>query len=121
MALFFDALFKLYNAVARPVLLDEIDELEREFLGWAGTDTTLHRFGGVQFNVEGKELGHVHSSGLLDMLFTREIKQQLLKEGRVSDHHIFKKSGWISFYIRGVEDKAYALELLHMAYLRRML
>jgi len=117
----FDVMLKMRQMLAQPEMLDWIDELESEFLSWDGASTSIHRYGGLQFNTAGKELGHLHSNGLLDMCFSKKMKSELLVSGRVKDHHIFKKTGWISFYIRGVEDKAYALELLRMAYLRRML
>ena len=120
-ALVFDVMLKMWQMLTQPEMLDWIDELEAEFLRWDDASTSIHKYGGLQFNFAGKELGHLHSNGLLDMLFSNELKAGLLREGRVKPHHIFKKSGWISFYIRDIGDKDYALKLLRMAYLRRML
>ncbi|MEO6520853.1 MAG: luciferase family protein [Mucilaginibacter sp.] len=78
----------------------------------------MHRYGGVQFNYNGKEIGHVHSNGLLDVLFSRQIKYDLMNQGLINDHHVFNNSGWISFYIKKEEDVAYAIDLLRMAYLK---
>jgi hypothetical protein len=116
-ALLFDAQLKLWTLVANPNLLDWIDDIEKEVLIWPGTTITTHKYGGVQFNYQGKELGHIHSNGLLDMLLSRRIKQQLLQQDiRVQDHHSFKNSGWISVYIKFYGDKQLALELLKQAY-----
>jgi predicted DNA-binding protein (MmcQ/YjbR family) len=112
----FDSLLKLRVFLTKPYLLDWFDEIEAEVLRWEGTVISLHQYGGVQFNHNGKEIGHLHSNGLLDVLYTKEMKLLLLKEGRIQPHHVFEKSGWISFYILSQEDKNYAAALLKMAY-----
>lgn len=112
----FDSLLKIRVFLRKPYLLDWFDEIEAEVLRWEGTDVGLHQYGGIQFNHRGKEIGHLHSNGLLDVLYTKEMKGLLLKEGRIQPHHVFEKSGWISFYILTQEDKNYAKELLKMAY-----
>ena len=76
----------------------------------------VHKFGGIQFNLNRRELGHIHGNGLLDILFSRKIKSQLLKEGKVKEHHTFGNSGWITFQIQNTEDKKLAIELLKYAY-----
>lgn len=112
----FDSLLKLWIFVSKSYLLDWMDEIEAEVLSWEGTNTSMHKYGGLQFNCNNKEIGHLHSNGLLDILYSREIKQQLLDKGRVQPHHVFEKSGWISFYIVNHQDKTYAKELLQIAY-----
>jgi predicted DNA-binding protein (MmcQ/YjbR family) len=114
----FDTQLKLWSLITNPAMLDSLDNIEAEVLSWPGTNTTLHKYGGMQFNYNGHEIGHVHSNGILDIRFSRKTKQQLMDEGRVNDHHVFDKSGWISFYIRGKEDADNAVELLRMAYLK---
>lgn len=114
--LVFDSLLKIRTFVTKPYLLDWFDEIEAEVLRWEETDISLHRYGGLQFNCKGKEIGHLHSNGLLDVLYSKDTKLRLLKEGRIEPHHVFEKSGWISFYIFSNEDKDYAKELLKRAY-----
>lgn len=65
-------------------------------------------------------MGHIHSNGLLDILFDRKTKQLLFMEGKIEHHHIFVNSGWVSFYIKQKEDKVYAIKLLKMAYTKRV-
>ncbi|WP_246029459.1 luciferase domain-containing protein [Pedobacter nototheniae] len=116
-ALVFDSGIKIWILLTKPEKLNWIDEIETEVLTWKDINVKLHKFGGTQFNLDKKEIGHVHSNGILDILFSKTVKKKLLEEGRVKDHHIFKKSGWISFYIERNEDVAYANYLLKMAYL----
>jgi hypothetical protein len=114
----FDSLLRLWMLASKSYVLDWLDEIEAEVLSWKGTSTSIHRYGGLQFNCNGREIGHLHSNGLLDVLYNREIKQQLLAKGRIQPHHIFEKSGWISFYIVDYHDRVYAKELLEIAYRR---
>ncbi len=101
-------------------MLDCLDDIETEVLLWKGTYTSLHKYGGIQFNCNGKELGHIHSNGILDIRFSKKTKTQLMIEGKIAHHHIFKDTGWISFYIKGKEDNEYAIKLLKMAYSKRL-
>jgi predicted DNA-binding protein (MmcQ/YjbR family) len=117
LALLFDAQLKLWTLIANPELLNWVDDIEHEVLTWPGTTVTTHKYGGLQFNYHGKELAHIHSNGLLDMLLNRKIKQQLIQQDRrVQDHHSFKNSGWISVYIKNSGDKQLAVGLLKQTY-----
>lgn len=121
MGLLFDCYLKLWMLFTKPELLSWLEEIEAEVITWPGTVSDLHKYGGIQFNYNGKELGHIHSNGITDILFNRKVKQELLNEKRVTDHHVFKNSGWISFRIRTSADKTYVLKLLNMAYMMRLL
>jgi hypothetical protein len=114
----FDSQLKLWVLVSNPRLSGYLDNIEVEVSGWKGISVGVHKYGGIQFNYNGKEIGHIHSNGLLDVLFNRKIKCQLMNEGLINNHHIFSNSGWISFYIKTKEDGVYAKELLRMAYLK---
>jgi len=114
----FDSQLKLWVLLTNRQLLDCFDDIENEVLSWDGTGLSVHKFGGLQFNCNDKEIGHVHSNGILDIRFSRITKQQLIAEGKVTDHHVFGNSGWISFYIRKREDVAYAVKLLKMSLLK---
>jgi hypothetical protein len=111
----FDNLLKIRALLTNPQLLDWIDEIEAEVLKWDKASITMHKYGGIQFNIMHKEIGHIHSNGLVDILLSTAIKDQLLRERCITSHHTFKNSGWISFYIRTKEDKAYAIRLLKLA------
>ncbi|MES2829843.1 MAG: luciferase family protein [Bacteroidota bacterium] len=112
----FDSILRLCTLLWKPYLLDWFDDIEQEVLGWPGTHTTNHKYGGLQFNVSDFELGHLHSNGLLDVRYSRKIKEKLLEQGRIKPHHVFAQSGWISFSIITCSDKAYAIELLALSY-----
>ncbi|CAN5455786.1 hypothetical protein BH09BAC3_BH09BAC3_15190 [soil metagenome] len=112
----FDAGLKIGLIFGKGRVLDYLDDIENEVLSWEKTSTQLHKYGGLQFNLDKVEIGHVHGNGLLDILFSKEMKLKFVGEGRVKEHHIFKNSGWISFYILTAEDKRLAIELLRCSY-----
>jgi hypothetical protein len=116
LAQLFDALLKINAFFFNRKILDFIDDIECEVLRWDNTYVHLHKFGGVQFNLKEKELGHIHGNGLLDVLFDQRTKKELLAEGKVKNHHTFKKSGWVSFQIKTEADKEFALRLLRNSY-----
>lgn len=114
--LVFESWLQLHTFITKPVLLDWMDDISAEVQQWPNVTSRLHKYGGLQFDLYHKEIGHLHGNGLLDILLTRRLKAALLQEGYVEDHHTLNNTGWISFYIRTEKDKAYALRLLKLGY-----
>ena len=112
----FDAFLKIISLIRNKHLLDYMDAIENEVCSWQHISVSAHKYGGIQFNFNKFELGHIHGNGLLDILLSREQKSVLMKKYPVQDHHIFKNSGWISFWIKTPQDKQTAIELLRFAY-----
>jgi len=81
-----------------------------------GVTSHPHRFGGIEFNLLRRELGHLHGDYLLDIPFPLKIKDKLIKEHKVKPHHILPESGWISFYINSEKDIKEGVELLKLSY-----
>jgi hypothetical protein len=115
----FDSWLKVYTFLSNAALLDWMDEISAEVQQWPDVNSHLHKYGGIQFDLHHKEIGHIHGNGLLDMPFSRQIKAALLNEGYVENHHFFKDTGWISFHIRTKADMHYAIKLLQLGYLWR--
>lgn len=40
------------------------ERVNRELLGWPGVTAHDHRFGGIEFRVNGREMGHMHGDEL---------------------------------------------------------
>jgi hypothetical protein len=90
--------------------------IEREILSWPGVEALPHRFGGVEFRVNNHEIGHLHGNRLADLPFPVRIREELVAAGRASPHHVLPDTGWVSYYIRGVEDIPAVLELFRLNY-----
>ena len=92
--------------------------IEREVGSWDGVSVAPHRFGGIEFRVGRRELGHVHGSRLADLPFPVAIRRELVAAGRADLHHILPESGWISKWLRRDADADEAIELFRLNYER---
>jgi len=92
------------------------DRIRQEVLGWPGTEAKPHRFGGVEFRVNGHEIGHLHGSRWADLPFPVRTRKELVGAGKAQPHHVLPQTGWVSYPIRGEEDVEGALELFRLNY-----
>jgi hypothetical protein len=94
--------------------------IRTEVEGWEGVTTHPHRFGGVEFRLGKRELGHLHGDPprLADLPFKRTIRDMLVETGRALPHHVMPESGWVSKPIRTDDDAAEAIELFRLSYER---
>jgi predicted DNA-binding protein (MmcQ/YjbR family) len=92
------------------------EKIRAAVLRWDGVSAAPHRFGGTEFRVGRREIGHAHGNGLVDIPFPKKVRDELVAAGRAAPHHVLPESGWVSFYLREAEDVAHAIELLREAY-----
>lgn len=111
----FDALLLAWTAAFHRRRLRAMEALEDAALALPGVRPRVHRFGGTEFCQSGRELGHVHGHGLLDVRLPHAEAAALLAAGRVRPHHVLPRSGWVSFALESEADVPFALELLRRA------
>src|SRR5271165_5618619 len=92
------------------------EQIRREVLRWPGVSEAPHRFGGVEFLLGKRELGHLHGDRLADLPFPVRVREELVREGRALPHHVLPESGWVSYPIRGAEGVPGAIALFRLAY-----
>ena len=63
-------------------------------------------------------MGHIHGDTLADPPFPMQIRNQLIESGRVSPNYVVPESGWVTKWIRSVEDTSEVVELFRMQYKR---
>lgn len=85
---------------------------------WEGVVASPHRFGGVEFRVGRRELGHLHGNRLADLPFPLAIRNELLAKGRAERHHVLPHSGWVNVRIRDASDVTSVIELFRLNYER---
>ena len=95
-----------------------LEKINKEILSWPGVTTGQHRFGGSEFRVGKREMGHIHGDKLADLPFPMQVRNQLIESGRALPHHILPESGWVSKWIRSEEDVSEVVELFRMRYRR---
>lgn len=81
-----------------------------------GISSQAHRFGGTEYCLGRREIGHVHGDGLVDIPFPMKVRDELVMGGRAEPHHILPESGWVSIYLRQPSDVDRTIELLHLSY-----
>ena len=90
--------------------------IEAEIASWPGVTVAPHRFGGVEFRVGRREIGHLHGSRLADLPFPIKVREQLVAAGKAQPHHVLPRSGWVSVYIKDDHAVATVLELFRLNY-----
>ena len=88
--------------------------IEREVGGWEGVSVHPHRFGGVEFRLGKRELGHLHAQQA-DLPFVRTIRDMLVETGRAQPHHVLPDSGWVTVPL---DDPDEVVELFRLSYER---
>jgi luciferase-like monooxygenase len=83
---------------------------------WEGVSTAPHRFGGVEYRLGTRELGHIHGDHLVDIPFPKKVRDEIVDEGLAEPHHILLETGWVSFYLRMDDDVQRAVALLRRSY-----
>ena len=86
--------------------------INQTLLTWEGVSAHPHRFGGTEYRLGKREIGHIHGDHLVDIPFPKKVRNAVVESGRAEAHHILPESGWVSFYLREPEDVGRAVELL---------
>lgn len=91
-------------------------QIQEAVTAWGEVVRTPHRFGGTEFRVGHREIGHVHGDSLVDIPFPLPVRYELVKRGAAEPHHILPKSGWVSIFLRDPADVNRAIQLLRRSY-----
>jgi len=82
---------------------------------WEGVTTHTHRFGGVEFRLGRRELGHLHGT-IADLPFPRHVRDELVARGRARPHHVLPGSGWVTVPMRTSSEVSNVIELFRQNY-----
>ncbi len=94
-----------------------IKNLESAVTSWTQVTVEPHRFGGREFQFSGKEFGHIHPNGMLDILFNKKLREILVQLRLAETHHLLPETGWISLYTKNQSSMTNnALILLWLSY-----
>ena len=89
-----------------------------ELLSWPGVDAVPHRFGGIEFRIGRRQLGHLHGDRIADLPLPRALRDELIAAGRARVHQWRPDSGWVTIDI-GTEAGVYdVIELMRRGYQR---
>jgi len=91
---------------------DVQERITKTVTAWEGVTVQPHRFGGVEYAIGKREIGHIHGDHLVDIPFPKKVRDAIVAAGRALPHHILPGSGWVSFYLRQDGDVEKAIKLL---------
>ena len=91
-------------------------KIHEAVLSWPGVTAHSHRFGGTEYRLGRRELGHVHGDHLVDIPFPKKMRNEIVAAGRAQPHHILPDSGWVSFYLNEPADVEQAIALFKASF-----
>lgn len=97
--------------------LAAIESVRAAVASWEGVTTHEHRFGGIEFRLGRRELGHLHGT-FADLPFPRRIRDELVATRRARPHHVLPHSGWVTVPMRTASEVAGVIELFRQNYER---
>ena len=92
--------------------------IEAEVCALDGVSVHAHRFGGIEFRLGRRQLGHLHGERWADVRFRKTVRDMLVETGRAEPHHVLPSSGWVSKQIRSEDDVREVIELFRLAWER---
>ena len=95
----------------------QVEVVRYEVGSWPGVTIHAHRFGGIEFRLGRRELGHLHAH-IADLPFPRRIRDELIATGRARPHHVRPNSDWVTAPMRTDSEVASVIELFRHNYER---
>ncbi len=72
-----------------------MNTIESTVSDWSGIEIEPHDRGGNEFTLDGREIGHIHGDRLVDIPFTKRIRDVLIEEERAEKHHVVPGAIWL--------------------------
>jgi hypothetical protein len=92
------------------------ERITKTVTSWEGVTAAPHRFGGVEYAIGKREIGHIHGDHLVDIPFPKKVRDEIVAAGQAEPHHILPETGWVSFYLREADDVEKAIDLLRESF-----
>lgn len=83
---------------------------------WDEVEIRPHRYGGLEFRLGRRELGHIHGDALVDIPFPKAVRDEIVGAHQAEPHHILPNSGWVSVFLRTNQDVERAIRLLEHSF-----
>ncbi|MBV9001900.1 MAG: DUF5519 family protein [Solirubrobacterales bacterium] len=87
-----------------------------QVISWPGVTAHDHQFGGIEFGLGNRQLGHLHGSRIADIPMRGALRDELIAAGRVRVHRWRPDSGWVTVDIDTEEGREEAVRLLRAGY-----
>ncbi len=87
-------------------------------VSWPEVEVGPHCFGGVEFRVGRRELGHLYGGRIADLPFPRRVRDGLTSTGHARVHHVLPGSGCVTASIGDADGVERAIALFRLSYER---
>ncbi len=75
-------------------------------LTWDGVEAHPHRFGGTEFRIGRREIGHLHGDYLVDIPFPKKVRDEIIANGLASRTTFCRRrAGSVSIYATKMMSK----------------
>ncbi len=111
-----DEQLKLFTLFFRPAIFSKMIDLTQELRKMEGVTTKYHKYGGLEFMVNDKEICHLHGDGLVDIRLTKKWRNHYVHLNVVEKHHILEESSWVSYQIMKSDNLEIILDVIQKAY-----
>ena len=87
-----------------------------QVVSWPGVTAHDHQFGGVEFRLGNRQLGHLHGDRIADIPLRRALRDELVATGRARVHRWRPDSDWVTVDIDSEAGRDEAVRLLRAGY-----
>ena len=94
------------------------ENIKKEILSWPGVTSNPYQFGGIEFRINKRDMGHIHGEKLADLPFPIEIRKEIIASGKALPHIIYPESMWVSYIIKSEDDIPKIIDLFRLQYER---
>lgn len=108
--------YQLFFYFSRPQVRKYIRQIEKETTKWPFIKVKTHPFGGREFNLDDREVAHIHWNGDLDILLKGELVQELIRQ-KIAGRHRFVPGRAVTFKLKSTNDLPGAIALIRLSYL----
>lgn len=96
------------------------DQITAAAMSWPGVVAGPHPFGGTEFRLGRRELGHIHGNRIADLPLPRKLRDELIASGEAEVHRFRPDSGWVTIPLTGDEAVLRVIDQLRAAYERAL-
>ncbi len=92
------------------------EQITKVVLSWEGVSAYPHRFGGTEYRLGRREVGHIHGDHMVDVPFPKKVRDEVVVAGHAEPHHLLPETGWVSLYIKESADIERAIALVRRSF-----
>ncbi len=101
-----DEQVKVFTLLFRPRVFRQMMLFNKWLRSHDGVRVVYHKYGGLEYRKNNREICHMHGDGLIDIRTTRAQKKEGLTSGYARNHHVLPETGMISFQIENEDSLA---------------